>query len=138
MSRKYRFYAILPAIFVIMGALSGRAQKVDSLFFNLYTDSLKKGTFNYINVDGKLDNGRWQPLTGKELNFSATAGRFENNSLFIERDTREEKVTVTISLKADPAVHKTVTIYVKQMEDTAKLKTSEEVMREIRQQPKRK
>jgi len=44
------------------------AQKVDSIYFNLYTDSLKKGQHNYINMDGKLSNGRWMPLTAKKLN----------------------------------------------------------------------
>jgi hypothetical protein len=34
-----------------------KAQKVDSIFFHPYTDSLKKGTYNYINVDGKLSDG---------------------------------------------------------------------------------
>ena len=45
------------------------AQKVDSIFFHLYTDSLKKGTHNYINVDGKLSNSRWHPFTEKEIKF---------------------------------------------------------------------
>ena len=33
------------------------AQNLDSIFFNLYTDSLKKGTYNYINVDGQFTDG---------------------------------------------------------------------------------
>ena len=28
-----------------------KAQKIESIHINLYTDSLKKGTYNYINVD---------------------------------------------------------------------------------------
>ena len=34
------------------------AQKVDSIYFHLYTDSLKKGFFNYINVDDKTSDGK--------------------------------------------------------------------------------
>ena len=49
------------------------AQKVDSIYFNLYTDSLKKDQHNYINVDGKLSNGRWMPLSAKEIEFSCSS-----------------------------------------------------------------
>ena len=49
------------------------SQKIDSISFHLYTDSLKKGQHNYINVDGKLSNGHWQPLTSKEIQFSSSA-----------------------------------------------------------------
>ena len=28
-----------------------KAQKIDNIFVNLYTYSLKKGTYNYINID---------------------------------------------------------------------------------------
>ena len=46
-----------------MGIFSAAgAQKVDSIYFHLYTDSLKKGQHNYINVDGKLSNGSWMPV----------------------------------------------------------------------------
>ncbi len=55
------------------------AQKVDSIYFHLYTDSLKKGQHNYINVDGKLSNGRWQPLTSKDIQFSCSSASFEGN-----------------------------------------------------------
>jgi len=107
------------------------AQKVDSIFFHLYTDSLKKGTYNYINVDGKLSDGRWMPLTGKELIFTSTAGKFDNNSLVLERDFSEEKVTVKAVLRADTSICKSVTIYIKKHESTEKLKTEQEVLREL-------
>ena len=56
-------------------SICARAQKVDSIYFNLYTDSLKKQVHNYINVDGKFSNGSWLPLTEKAGAIAAHADR---------------------------------------------------------------
>ncbi len=114
---------------LIAVSISGKAQKVDSIFFHLYTDSLKKGTYNYINVDGKFSNGHWLPLTSKELSFSATAGRFEGNSLIIEKDQREQRITIKAVLKADSSIVKEMVIYIKKNEETERLKTQDDVMK---------
>ena len=106
-----------------------KAQKVDSIYFNLYTDSLKKGTYNYINVDGKLSNGHWLPLTAKEIGFSASAGVFDGNSLLIAKDAGIEKVTIKAALKANSSIYKETTIYIKKMADNERLKTTEEILR---------
>lgn len=89
------------------------SQKVDSIYFHLYTDSLKKGQHNYINVDGKLSNGRWMPLSAKEIEFSCTAAKFVGNELVIPQDFKTEKVTIKAVLKSNPAVWKEVTIWIK-------------------------
>ncbi len=83
-------------IFLVFAAVTSPlfAQKVDSICFHLYTDSLKKGQYNYINVDGKLSNGRWLPLTSKEINFSCVSANFEGNDLIIPFDFGEKKVIV--------------------------------------------
>jgi len=112
-----------------------KAQKVDSIFFNLYTDSLKKGTYNYINVDGKLSDGRWLPMTGKEISFSASAGSFDGNSLFIDSTFKGEKVTIKAILKQNPAIYKEVTIYIKTTIIDEKLKTTEELLNEWKKKP---
>ena len=119
---------LILAVFLIMAGLGLRAQKVDSLFFNLYTDSLKKGVHNYINVDGKLSNGQWLPLTDKQLIFSSTYGKFEGNSLIIDTSFKGEKVTIKITLRSDPSVSKETTIYIKKLPVNEKLKTVEEVL----------
>ena len=106
------------------------AQKVDSIYFHLYTDSLKKGQHNYINVDGKLSNGRWQPLTGKEIQFSCTNASFSGNELIIPDDFNEEKVTVKAVLKSNPAVFIEKTIWIKKVPD-APLPAKEEVLKGI-------
>src|SRR5690349_3542881 len=129
---------LIVTILLIASFAHLKAQKVDSIFFNLYTDSLKKGTYNYINVDGKMSNGTWVPLTAKELNFTASAGRFDQNSLVLEKDFKEEKVTITASLKTDPTKCKTVTIYIKKNPDNEKLKTEQEVLKELEEQSRQK
>jgi hypothetical protein len=112
-----------------MSSMVIRAQKVDSIYFHLYTDSLKKGVHNYINVDGKLSNGRWMPLTAKEISFSSSHGIFEGNDLIIPADFKEEKVTVRAVLKSNPAIQKEIIIWIKIKPDPEKLPTKEEVMK---------
>ena len=106
---------------------STRAQKIDSIYFHLYTDSLKKGQHNYINVDGKLSNGNWMPLTSKELSFTSSLASFEGNELIIPQDFKAEKVTVKAVLKSNPSVWKEVTIWIKKMPDP-QLPTRDEIM----------
>ncbi|MGB8194563.1 MAG: hypothetical protein WCF67_21710 [Chitinophagaceae bacterium] len=113
-----------------------KAEKVDSIYFNLYTDSLKKGTFNYINVDGKLSDGRWLPLTAKEVVFTASSGTFDGNSLFIDSSFKHAKVTIKAALKQNPGVWKEVTIYIKTTDPVERLKTTEELMEEWKKKGK--
>lgn len=122
-SLKFLFGTIL--LFVAAGA---KSQKIDSLFFNLYTDSLKKGTYNYINVDAKLSNGQWMPLTEKQLSFSCSSGKFSGNSLFIDTSFKDEKVTVKVSLKSDPSVTRQIIIYIKKYNIEERLKTVDEIL----------
>ena len=119
---------ILFLLFTISAGLTLKAQKVDSIFFNLYTDSLKKGTYNYINVEAKLSSGQWMPLTAKELKFSCVSGKFDGNSLFIDSSFKGEKVTVNVALISNPAVSKEITIYIKKYIPDERLKTIEEVL----------
>ena len=104
------------------------AQKIDSIFFHLYTDSLKKGTFNYINIDGKLSNGHWLPLTEKEIFFSASAGSFDRNSLFVDSSFTGAYISVIARLKTDTSVLQRVQIPIKKLPDTERLKTSDEIL----------
>lgn len=105
------------------------SQKVDSIYFHLYTDSLKKGQHNYINVDGKLSNGRWLPLTSKEILFSCPEAKFEGNELIIPTDFKGKKVTVKAILKSDQSIAIEKTIWIKQKPDDELLPTKDEVMK---------
>lgn len=124
--------------FFIAGHTLAKAQKVDSIYFNLYTDSLKKGVHNYINVDGKLSNGNWLPLTAKEITFTSTAGTFDGNSLLIDSSFKGEKVIIKAVLKSDPKIWREIAIFIKTKESIEKLKTEEEIFRDLRKKPVKK
>lgn len=117
-------------LLVVITVVPVSAQKVDSIYFHLYTDSLKKGQHNYINVDGKLSNGRWQPLTSKEIQFSCANASFSGNELIIPDDFNEEKVTVKAVLKSNPSVFIEKTIWIKKVPD-GPLPTKEEILKGI-------
>ena len=119
---------LLLLLVVITTSVAGHTQQVDSIYFNLYTDSLKKGVHNYINVDGKLSNGRWLPLTNKEIDFTASVGKFMGNSLVIDTAFKGEKVTVKAVLKNNTAIWKETTIYMKKVESIERLKTVDEIL----------
>lgn len=112
------------------------SQKVDSIYFHLYTDSLKKGTHNYINVDGKLSNGKWLPLSDKEIQFTSSHGVFVHNDLVLPADFTEEKITVKAILKNNPAIQREITIWVKKIPDPVNLPTKEDVMNNKRSKNK--
>jgi len=111
-----------------------RSQSVDSIAFHLYTDSLKKGQHNYINVDGKLSGGHWLPLTSKEIQFSSSIGTFEGNDLVLPINCNEEKVEVKALFKTDSSKSKSIVIWIKQTPDPDKLPGLDQIIKT----PKRK
>ncbi len=128
-------------LLLIISLLTGnfaKAQKIDSIYVNLYTDSLKKGTYNYINIDGRLSNGSYLPLDNNDLTFTTSAGEFKGNSLWINKDCKENKVSIKVILKSNPLLHKEFDIYIKQLPDNEKLKTTEEILNEIKKPKKNK
>ena len=121
--------------FIICSA-TARAQKVDNIYVNLYTDSLKKGTYNYINVDGLLHDGSYLPLDSTQIKFESAAGKFLGNSLWIDPNFTAKKVTVKVTLKQNPALHKEFDIWIKQKPD-GPLRTVEEILSDMKK-PKKK
>lgn len=118
---------MLILLFVLL-LQESRAQSIDSIYFNLYTDSLKKGTFNYINVEGKFSDGRYLPLTADEVILSSNYGTFDRNSLYIDSNFQEKMVRVKATVKKNPKVSKEMIIYIKQVIVEERLKTMEEVL----------
>lgn len=112
---------------LILCSFAAKAQKVENIYVNLYTDSLKKGTYNYINIDGQLSNGKYLPLDSTHLIFWASAGRFSGNSLWIDKDFTAKKVDIKVSLRSNPGLVKEFTIFIKQLPDP-ELKTMDEIM----------
>lgn len=114
-----------------------QAQKIDSIFVNLYTDSLKKGTYNYINVDGQLSNGNYLPLDSTQIIFWASEGKFLGNSLWIDKDFKYDRVLIKVLLRSNPKLNKEFTIYIKKKPDDEKLPTSEELIKEMESKSKK-
>ena len=136
MMKKAAFFTLL-----FFMAFLGKAQKIDSIYFHLYTDSLKKGYFNYINVDGKLSDGSWMPLSNKEIILTAeqdSALRFERNDLFIDSSYTGETVTVKAVLRENPKVWKEVTIYIRKRGFDEPLQTNQELLDSLKNQKKAK
>jgi hypothetical protein len=93
------------------------SQKIENIYFHLYTDSLKKGQHNYINVDGKISNGNWLPLTSKDILFSCNKASFEGNELIIPDNFKEEKLVVKAVLKDNTSLSIEKTIWIKTIPD---------------------
>jgi hypothetical protein len=116
-------------IFVTISSFA-KAQKIDSIYVHLYTDSLKKGTYNYINIDGKLSNGSYLPLDSTDIIFSSSDGKFYGNSLYLDRNFSKEKVTIKAVLRSNPSMYKQFDIYIKKIANPTTLKTLNEILNE--------
>ena len=118
----------------ILILLSGyiQAQKVENIYFNLYTDSLKKGVHNYINLDAKLSNGKYLPLNYNKIVFSSNAGVWEGNCLIIDSSYTRDSVEISAYYKENPKLTKKITLFIKKNPDDAELMTEEEFLRQLR------
>lgn len=131
------FLKLFLIIFLAVLSNTVTAQKVDSIYVHLYTDSLKKGVYNYINIDGKLPNGRFVPLDTADVTFTSSGGTFYGNSLWVEPGFNKTNITIKAVLKSNPAVFKEFTLYIKKKRDDSKLKTVDEIMNESNMTSKR-
>ncbi|HEX6915571.1 MAG TPA: hypothetical protein VF145_10040 [Chitinophagaceae bacterium] len=122
----------------ILSSFFAKAQQVDSIYFNLYTDSLKKGAlhFNYINVDGLLSDGRYIPLDTTQVRFTSSAGIMRGNVLQLDSTLKNEYVTITATLIARPAITKQVRIYIKKYIPGEMLKSEAELVEGWKKQKK--
>lgn len=120
----------LLSIFLLAGIVS-KSQTLTAISVNLYTDSLKKGTYNYINIDGLLSNGRYIPLDTAQISLTATAGVFHGNSLWIDPGFNGEKITIHAVVRNNPALWKEFDMYIKKKPDEEQLKTVDEILNEM-------
>jgi hypothetical protein len=127
--------AFIVLLFLVAYGVSS-AQKVDSIYFHLYTDSLKKGFYNYINIDGKLSDGTWAPLDSNQVRLISNGGFFKGNDLFIDSSYTDETVKVKAVLRSNPAVWKETTIYIRKRGFNEPLKTNEEILNEMQRKKK--
>ena len=121
-----------------MAANAVSAQKVDSIYFNLYTDSLKKGFYNYISVDGKMSDGSWSPLDSTQVLFISDAGFFKGNDLFIDSTYTAETVRVKAVLKSNPRIWKETVIHIRKRGFTEPLKSNEEIFEDMKKKSAKK
>jgi len=129
---------IASILLVLFFAIKLPAQKVESIHFNLYTDSLKKTVHNYINVDGKLSNGKYMPLDNKQITLSSSYGKWEGNDLIINPAYKKDSVVVTAVLKDNASINSSITIYLKKNLTQEKLRTEQEVLNDMRKPKKKK
>jgi hypothetical protein len=129
-------------IFLLLALISiylfSSAQKIEGIYFNLYTDSLKKGYYNYINVDAKYADGNWQPLDSSQIKFTSNGGQFKGNDIFIDSSYSGETITVKAILKSNPAMWKEVIIYIRKRGFDEPLKTDDEILNDIKQNSRKK
>jgi hypothetical protein len=130
MKNRFQFLLILLPVTMFLPPL--HAQITDSLLVNLYTDSLKRGSFNYINIDGRSVDGKYLPLDTAYLEFSSPAGTFYGNSLYLPPDIREEEIEITVVLKQNRSVSKKIMLPIKRSEASGPLPTEEEFYRNSR------
>src|SRR3954470_21316087 len=122
---------LVSLVLLIIGvATFSKAQQVETIEFHLYTDSLKKGVYNYINIDGKMSDGSWRPLNSKQVQFTCNTGTWDGNSLIIDSSYNKDSVVVTAAVKTNTGMQKTVTIYMKKNLTNPTLKTEEELLKE--------
>ena len=79
-----------------------------------------------------MANGNFLPLDSTQLVFSASAGRFSGNSLWLDPGFKDDKVNVKVVLKEDPAISRQFDIYIKKNPDNEKLKTVDEIIDNMR------
>lgn len=114
-----------------------RAQKINSIYFHLYTDSLKKEVHNYINVDGMLSNGKYLPLDSGQIIFSSSTGTWLGNDLIINSTFKGDSVLITATLKANKQLSKSIIVYIKKRNDNSGLKTEEEILNDAQKKNRR-
>ncbi len=138
---KLKLYKLKNCLLILFLLITNfaKAQKIDSIYVNLYTDSLKKGTYNYINVDGLMSNGRYLPLDSTHLIFTSNVGKFFGNTLLIDKNETAEKVIVKTQLRKDTKIYKEFEIFIKKKPNDENLKTVEELFNGMQPpKPKRK
>ncbi len=119
---------ILGCLVLLAGRTVHAQNQVKEIAFHLYTDSLKKGTYNYINVDALLENGHWLPMDTSRISFASSAGQWSGNNLIVDKDFAKDSIAVKAFLKSSPVMLIEKTIYIKKNKDPETLPTMQEIM----------
>lgn len=91
---------------------------LESIRFNHYADSLKRGIRFYLNVEGTFSSGKIYPLDTSAIKFTTNAGKLLGQDLLLNsNDAATRSITVTATNKRDAAMSISSTIPVKQLLD---------------------
>lgn len=86
---------------------------LDSIRFNLYTDSIKPVLNYYLNVEGVFSSGKIYPLDTSFITISCDKSHMNGMEWVIPKKIDFEKVTFTVISKYDPTLFKKVTLYIR-------------------------
>ena len=126
---KAKFSKIFLFALLVLAAKPCGAQKtIKEIAFHLYTDSLKKGTYNYINVDALLENNKWLPMDTSSIGFSSSAGEWYGNNLVIDTSFAQDSIVIKSFLKSSPIMTIQTVMYIKKKKDPQTLPTMEDVL----------
>lgn len=116
---------------------ASNGQSIVDIRFNLYADSVKNTIDNYINVEARLSNGRYIPLTANEINFSSDYGFWRGNSLVLSKVKNVDAVNITAQLKSDTSKKITTTVYIQKYPDAGFFLSEKDFMNKMqnRRQP---
>ena len=89
--------------------------RLDSIRFNHYADSIKRGVHFYLNVEGIFSSGKIFPLSTDAVRLEATDGKLIGQDLLINTtDNWIQSVNVTATYKYDESKQALSTLPVKQ------------------------
>ena len=91
-------------------------------------DGTYRVNLNYRDQWNKLTNGNYLPLTNKQITFWCNTGEWDGNDLIIDSSYKADSVVVKATVKDQPQLSKTVTIYLKKRLDNPLLKTEAEIL----------
>lgn len=129
--------ATLLLAFFLSKHSNGQVKEFKGIAFHLYTDSLKKGVQNYINVDGLQSDGHWFPLDTTLISYSSSGGRWEQNNLIIPTDYKKDSVVIKVFLLQQPIMTQTTTIYIKKNPDPTVLPTQQDILDRYKKRKRR-
>lgn len=113
------------------------AQQSDSLYFNLYTDSLKKGTWNYINVEYKYAQGHVVPLTAPKVELKSDRGIWDGNSLWIDWQFPFPYVEVEARYKSHSFLSRKQIIWIRQHDEPMQPNQTDSLLNQLNKQNRR-
>lgn len=102
---------------VSAGAFAQRRPQLKSVYFNLYTDSLKPVLNYYVNVEGQTISGNYLPLDTSDVILTANWGEMQGNAWVIPRVLLYDSVTFTAVSRQNPALHDRITIWMQKWKD---------------------